>query len=112
MRSRCCAVPIRGHVWSGADRAVFAALVRWLPRTLRFIAWSPWALSCAGIALRGALADLAVMTRSDVPDRRGGRQAAWDSVTNARLDGAYGRQRGEDTRLDGRVWEAMHVGHC
>ena len=33
-----------------ADRAVFAALIRRLPRALRGIAWSPQAPSCAGTA--------------------------------------------------------------
>jgi glycosyltransferase involved in cell wall biosynthesis len=35
-----------------------------------------------------------------------------DSVTKATLDGVCAGPLGEDTRLDGRVWEAMHVGHC
>jgi glycosyltransferase involved in cell wall biosynthesis len=38
--------------------------------------------------------------------------ASLDSVTHAKLDGVCTRPLGEDTRLDGRVWEAMHVGHC
>ncbi len=38
--------------------------------------------------------------------------ASLDSVTDAELDGVCARPLGEDTQLDGRVWEAMHVGHC
>lgn len=38
--------------------------------------------------------------------------ATLDSVTEAKLDGVCPRPYGEDTSRDGRVWEALHVGHC
>ena len=38
--------------------------------------------------------------------------ATLDSVTAATLDGVIPRPYAEDTALDGRVWEAMHVAHA
>jgi glycosyltransferase involved in cell wall biosynthesis len=38
--------------------------------------------------------------------------ATLDSVTSATLDGVCPRPYGEDTSLDGRVWEALHVAHA
>lgn len=38
--------------------------------------------------------------------------ATLDSVTSAKLDGVCPRPYNEDTDLDGRVWEALHVAHC
>jgi glycosyltransferase involved in cell wall biosynthesis len=38
--------------------------------------------------------------------------ATLDSVTTAELDGICPRPYNEDEGLDGRVWEALHVGHC
>ena len=38
--------------------------------------------------------------------------ATLDSVTAADLDGVCPRPFGEDTSLDGRVWEALHIAHC
>ena len=38
--------------------------------------------------------------------------ATLDSVTTAALDGVIPRPYAEDTSLDGRVWEAMHVAHA
>jgi len=38
--------------------------------------------------------------------------ATLDSVTTAALDGVIPRPYAEDTTLDGRVWEAMHVAHA
>ncbi|MBX6748149.1 MAG: glycosyltransferase family 4 protein [Micromonosporaceae bacterium] len=38
--------------------------------------------------------------------------ATLDSVTPAAVDGVCPRPYGEDPTLDGRVWEALHVGHC
>src|SRR5258706_12236681 len=38
--------------------------------------------------------------------------ASLDSRTSARLDGVCARPYNEDSSLDGRVWEAMHIAHC
>jgi glycosyltransferase involved in cell wall biosynthesis len=38
--------------------------------------------------------------------------ATLDSVTAATLDGVCPRPYGEDSTVDGRVWEALHVAHC
>lgn len=38
--------------------------------------------------------------------------ATLDSRTSARLDGVCPRPYQEDPSLDGRVWEAIHIGHC
>lgn len=38
--------------------------------------------------------------------------ATLDSVTSAALDGVSPRPYAEDARIDGRVWEAMHVAHA
>ncbi|MEA2294838.1 MAG: hypothetical protein QOE86_2477, partial [Solirubrobacteraceae bacterium] len=38
--------------------------------------------------------------------------ATLDSITLARLDGVCERPYEEDGELDGRVWEALHVGHA
>ena len=38
--------------------------------------------------------------------------ATLDSITTAALDGVIPRPYAEDTTLDGRVWEAMHVAHA
>jgi len=38
--------------------------------------------------------------------------ATLDSVTTAALDGVIPRPYAEDSTLDGRVWEAMHVAHA
>lgn len=38
--------------------------------------------------------------------------ATLDSVTAGELDGVCPRPFGEDTTLDGRVWEALHIAHC
>jgi Glycosyltransferase len=38
--------------------------------------------------------------------------ATLDSVTPATVDGVCPRPYGEDPSLDGRVWEALHIGHC
>jgi glycosyltransferase involved in cell wall biosynthesis len=38
--------------------------------------------------------------------------ATLDSVTTAELDGVCPRAYNEDSALDGRVWEALHTGHC
>jgi len=38
--------------------------------------------------------------------------ATLDSRTTAALDGLCPRPYQEDPRLDGRVWEAMHIAHC
>jgi glycosyltransferase involved in cell wall biosynthesis len=38
--------------------------------------------------------------------------ATLDSVTSAELDGVCPRPYNEDQGLDGRVWEALHTGHC
>lgn len=38
--------------------------------------------------------------------------ATLDSQTSASLDGVCPRPYGEDPELDGRVWEALHAGHC
>jgi glycosyltransferase involved in cell wall biosynthesis len=38
--------------------------------------------------------------------------ASLDSVTSARLDGVCARPYNEDTSLEGRVWEAIHIAHC
>ena len=38
--------------------------------------------------------------------------ASLDSVTTAKLDGVCPRPYNEDAEIDGRVWEAIHVGHC
>ncbi len=38
--------------------------------------------------------------------------ASLDSITTASLDGVIPRPYAEDTTLDGRVWEAMHVAHA
>jgi glycosyltransferase involved in cell wall biosynthesis len=38
--------------------------------------------------------------------------ATLDSGTAARLDGVCPRPYNEDTGLDGRIWEALHVAHC
>jgi len=38
--------------------------------------------------------------------------ATLDSQTSAELDGVCPRPYNEDPELDGRVWEALHTGHC
>jgi len=38
--------------------------------------------------------------------------ASLDSITTAALDGIIPRPYAEDSTLDGRVWEAMHVAHA
>jgi len=38
--------------------------------------------------------------------------ATLDSVTSARLEGVCPRPYNETPVLDGRVWEALHIGHC
>ena len=38
--------------------------------------------------------------------------ASLDSLTSARLDGVCPRGYAEDSDLDGRVWEALHVSHA
>lgn len=38
--------------------------------------------------------------------------ATLDSVTSATLDGVCARGYADDPAMDGRVWEAMHVGHA
>ena len=38
--------------------------------------------------------------------------ASLDSITTAALDGVIPRPYAEDSTLDGRVWEAMHVAHA
>lgn len=38
--------------------------------------------------------------------------ATLDSSTSAALDGVCERPYNEDPRMDGRVWEALHVAHC
>jgi len=38
--------------------------------------------------------------------------ATLDSQTSAKLDGVCPRPYNEDPQLDGRVWEALHTGHC
>ena len=38
--------------------------------------------------------------------------ATLDSITAAKLDGVCPVPLGEDSERDGRVWEALHVGHC
>ncbi|MER7419468.1 glycosyltransferase family 4 protein [Micromonospora peucetia] len=38
--------------------------------------------------------------------------ATLDSITSATLDGVCPRGYAEDQRMDGRVWEAMHVSHA
>lgn len=38
--------------------------------------------------------------------------ATLDSQTSAVLDGVCPRPYNEDPELDGRVWEALHTGHC
>jgi glycosyltransferase involved in cell wall biosynthesis len=38
--------------------------------------------------------------------------ATLDSQTSATLDGVCPHPYNEDTQMDGRVWEALHVAHC
>jgi glycosyltransferase involved in cell wall biosynthesis len=38
--------------------------------------------------------------------------ASLDSVTAARLDGVVRKPYNEDSSIDGRVWEAIHIAHC
>jgi len=38
--------------------------------------------------------------------------ATLDSLTSATLEGVCPRPYNEDPELDGRVWEALHTGHC
>ncbi len=38
--------------------------------------------------------------------------ATLDSLTSAKLDGVCARGYGEDSSMDGRIWEALHVSHA
>ena len=64
-------------------------------------AYGPWeqvvALLADGLAARGV--DVTLF-------------ATLDSDTAATLDGVCPRPYNEDPSLDGRIWEALHVGHC
>ena len=63
--------------------------------------YGPWEL------VTGLLADGLVARGVDVT-----LFATLDSVTQAKLDGVCPRPYEEDTELDGRVWEALHVAHA
>jgi glycosyltransferase involved in cell wall biosynthesis len=64
-------------------------------------AYGPWetvvSLLAEGLAARGV--DVTLF-------------ATLDSTTAATLDGVCARPYNEDSRMDGRVWEALHIAHC